>query len=233
MALLVPGGIAVAKKRPAKHVAVTIGITDVNDNGQINGFVGSNDPRCQSGRLVHVSRNGQEVGTATTSADGAWSFTTPIQGGDNLGARVDKLKFRATHNKKKKRRKTVCDPASTGASFVVFRLDVGITGNGRVDSDPAGINNCRESTGDCSAFFGSQGVTLVATPDSGESFTGYAGDCTGTNRTCNLTMNKDKAVAAGFSEGGNPPPPGACPVPDSVPEPIRAGLCLLIATLGG
>jgi uncharacterized repeat protein (TIGR01451 family) len=68
------------------------------------------------------------------------------------------------------------------------------TGTGTVTSDPAGID-CGTT---CSALFaeGSQ-VTLTATPDADSTFTGWTGDCTGTD-PCQLTMGVDHSVGATF-----------------------------------
>lgn len=52
----------------------------------------------------------------------------------------------------------------------------------------------------CSAMLGlGSVVTLIATPDPGFGFAGWAGDCTSTS-SCRLIMNGDKSVAASFIE---------------------------------
>jgi hypothetical protein len=76
----------------------------------------------------------------------------------------------------------------------------GSTGTGIVTSQPLGINsdiNCGSTT--CSADYinGSQ-VTLTATPDAGNAFTGWSGSgCTGTGQ-CVVTMDMAKDVTATF-----------------------------------
>jgi hypothetical protein len=76
----------------------------------------------------------------------------------------------------------------------------GSTGTGTVTSQPLGINsdiNCGLTT--CSADYinGSQ-VTLTATPDAGNAFTGWSGSgCSGTGQ-CVVTMDTAKSVAATF-----------------------------------
>ncbi len=74
-----------------------------------------------------------------------------------------------------------------------FFLGVGKAGNGSgtVTSEPGKI--------DCGTV-----VTLTATPDSGSTFEGWSGACTGTG-TCVVTMDGDKAVTATF-ESTLPPP---------------------------
>ena len=69
------------------------------------------------------------------------------------------------------------------------------TGSGTVASNPAGIN----CGADCSETY-NQGtsVTLTATPDSGSTFTGWSGACSGTG-ACIVNMTSDKAVTATFA----------------------------------
>src|SRR5438046_4003833 len=67
-------------------------------------------------------------------------------------------------------------------------------GTGTVATNPPGIN-CPTT---CSATFqpGSQ-VTLTATPDTGFTFTGWTGACTGTG-SCDVTANSGGSVTATF-----------------------------------
>jgi uncharacterized repeat protein (TIGR02543 family) len=68
-------------------------------------------------------------------------------------------------------------------------------GNGKVTSNPAGI----DCAGHCEALYiEGTSVTLTATPDDGYAFDHWSGDCTGTSPTCQVTMTKDRAVAAAF-----------------------------------
>ena len=69
------------------------------------------------------------------------------------------------------------------------------TGKGTVTSNPSGIN-CGAT---CSASFASgASVTLTATPNTGSTFTGWSGACTGTG-TCSLTLTADTSVTATFN----------------------------------
>jgi hypothetical protein len=68
------------------------------------------------------------------------------------------------------------------------------SGSGTVTSSPAGID-CGAT---CSSSFPSGSmVTLTATADAGSTFTGWAGDCSGTG-SCVVTMDQDRAVTATF-----------------------------------
>ncbi len=73
------------------------------------------------------------------------------------------------------------------------------TGSGTVTSSPSGIN-CGST---CSAGFAKDtSVTLTAAADSGSTFTGWSGDCSGTSATCTVTMSAARSVTATFTGGG-------------------------------
>jgi hypothetical protein len=81
------------------------------------------------------------------------------------------------------------------SNLVFFGLDVSLSGNGAVTSNPAGID-CPGSA--CShAFAEATLVELTATPGTGQEFLGWSGDCTGTG-TCEVTMSEARAVTATF-----------------------------------
>jgi hypothetical protein len=69
------------------------------------------------------------------------------------------------------------------------------TGAGTVTSSPAGIDCGATCTGN---FTSGSSVTLIAAATAGSSFTGWAGDCTGTGN-CVLSMGAAKAVTASFA----------------------------------
>ncbi|MDJ0909786.1 MAG: hypothetical protein QNI99_11375 [Woeseiaceae bacterium] len=75
-------------------------------------------------------------------------------------------------------------------------LTVTINGNGRVDSNPAGI-----SCGlDCSSTFAlGTSVTLAAAGTFAEPFTGWSGDCSGNGTFAAVTMDTDKHCIADFA----------------------------------
>lgn len=81
-------------------------------------------------------------------------------------------------------------------------LTVSVSAGGSVASTPAGI----DCGADCSAQFDpTTTVTLTATPASGRVFSGWGGDCSGTARTCTLSMQQARTVSASF----NAPPPSS------------------------
>jgi uncharacterized repeat protein (TIGR02543 family) len=73
-------------------------------------------------------------------------------------------------------------------------LTVSVIGSGHVASGDGKI----DCPGDCSELYDEgTAVTITATADPGFSFTGWSGDCTGTD-PCDLTMDADKSVTATF-----------------------------------
>jgi uncharacterized repeat protein (TIGR02543 family) len=70
------------------------------------------------------------------------------------------------------------------------------SGNGTVTSSPPGINCGTDCT---KAFPTGTAVTLTAAPDNASTFSGWSGACTGTQTTCQLTMDAAKTVVATFT----------------------------------
>ena len=71
-------------------------------------------------------------------------------------------------------------------------------GGGAVTSTPAGIA-CGATCGHDYAY--GTAVTLTATADAGDSFTGWSGDCAGAAATCTVTMTQARTVTAQFTAG--------------------------------
>ncbi len=86
------------------------------------------------------------------------------------------------------------------------------SGTGNVSSNPAGIS-CGAI---CTANF-AQGttITLTATPDSGSTFSGWSGACTGTG-ACSVTMDVARTITATFTN------PNAAPASLAVIKPTNA-----------
>lgn len=86
-----------------------------------------------------------------------------------------------------------------GGSTSRYSLQVGRSNPGTVTATPSGDKaiNCGK---DCSAKYGAGTVvTLTATPPEGAAFLGWGGACSGTDRTCIVTMTGSKSVQANFS----------------------------------
>jgi PKD repeat protein len=93
---------------------------------------------------------------------------------------------------------------SVTATFALKAFDLTVSkqgaGSGQVSSSPAGIS-CGYS---CQASFtAGTAVTLTATPDASSIFTGWSGDCSGTD-TCQVTMDQARSVTATFALNAPP-----------------------------
>ena len=82
---------------------------------------------------------------------------------------------------------------ATFSSVTTYTLSVtkAGAGTGTVTSNPSGTQ-----------FVSGTSVTLTATPSAGSTFTGWSGACSGTSKTCTLTMNANKSVTATFGATG-------------------------------
>ncbi len=93
-------------------------------------------------------------------------------------------------------------PAPTSYSLTATAPTGGV-----ISSADGGIN-CGS---DCSQSYSSgTAVTLNAVANSGYTFTGWAGDCSGT-AACNLTLSANRSAAATFQQNGTTPPPSPPP----------------------
>lgn len=93
-------------------------------------------------------------------------------------------------------------PPPPPTTFTVTVAKAG-SGAGTVTSSPAGISCGTTCVG---TFNSGTVVSLTSVANSGSSFVGYSGDCTGT--TCTLTVNANKNVTATFNTTPPPPPGG-------------------------
>ncbi len=76
-----------------------------------------------------------------------------------------------------------------------FELSASTSGPGTVTSSPAGI----DCGAQCGALFASGAtVTLTATPTGAAKFGGWSGACTGSETTCQVTMDETRSVRATF-----------------------------------
>jgi hypothetical protein len=77
----------------------------------------------------------------------------------------------------------------------------GATGSGTVTGP--GINctiSGSTTSGDCQETYDlAVTVTLTATPSTGSSFSGWQGDCSGTNSTCSFVITSNRTVSARFA----------------------------------
>ena len=191
------------------------GNTDFTDGSSVPGIVGyewdrfdSNFPPppavAGSWTLLGNSPSVTDVGSADSSnssiyqaQSGAWVFasgTMSWSSGLSASGLADPRIQQATTN--------VLNRFITGSPTTSFTLTVtkSGTGTGTVTSSPAGIS-CGPT---CSANFDSGAVVnLTATPDSGSTFAGWSGACSGTG-ACSVTMDAAKSVSANFTASPGP-----------------------------
>jgi hypothetical protein len=228
------------RKKKKNSVPTTLVIESASVGGtHIAGTVESSREGCVDERKVEVTQNGNPIGAADSDSEGQWFIdgTSTIRNGDNIQAEVEKVVV------KSKKKKITCGSDSdrfvagsgtgtgtgtgTGGQRGNETLTVTVTGPGTVTSNPPGIN-CRQTSGTCQRDFPKDSnVTLTATPDTDATFQGWSGDCAG-QAQCNVRMDVDRNVGATFAGEGA----AACPIPETVPEPVRGVLCLVVGLLG-
>ena len=95
-----------------------------------------------------------------------------------------------------------CPGQDPGTTY--YKLTVNVAGPGTVAESPL---SCTEAESPCSWFYAElDSAHPVPTPDSGYSFTGWSGACSGTG-SCSITMNANKSVTASFADTTAPPSP--------------------------
>src|SRR4051794_31580499 len=125
-------------------------------------------------------------GTVTLTAAAAGGSTFSGWSGDCTGTGTCTVTMDADH--------------AVTASFQLVRPTLTVTkagsGSGKVTSSPAGIT-CGSV---CSATFQlGASVTLKASAAAGSRFTGWSGDCAGTNTNCKLKLTASRAATATFA----------------------------------
>ncbi|HMC67892.1 MAG TPA: hypothetical protein VKJ07_01950, partial [Mycobacteriales bacterium] len=96
---------------------------------------------------------------------------------------------------------TMSQARSVTATFTeqTYALALSVGGNGTVAAN-VGTISCGNGNTFCSDTYGAgTSVTLTATPGTGQSFTGWSGDCSGASLACTVTMSQARSVTATFS----------------------------------
>ena len=156
------------------------------------GQVGGNGIACRdgSGDCVELYADGTSV-TLTAVPDAGASFTG--WGGDCAAAGTNTT---CTMTMSSARAVTATfTPGGGGGANPT--LTVRPAGNGKVTGN--GID-CGAGNTDCSESY-SPGtvVTLTETPNTGATFSGWDGACSGTSTTCNVTMSASESATASFT----------------------------------
>lgn len=92
----------------------------------------------------------------------------------------------------------IADTSFNLAQPSTYGLTVSTVGGGTVSASPAGPNYSSGTV-----------VTLIATPSSGSTFSGWSGACSGTG-SCTVTMSSNKAVIATFATSTSTEAPASC-----------------------
>jgi hypothetical protein len=161
----------------------------VNGNGTVTGGGIACTSGSSSGCSAEVSAGTEVTLTATPPSGGSfasWSGCTTSSGATCAVTMTGDKSVTANFS-----------GGAVGPS--TFPLSVSVTGSGTVTG--GGIN-CGVGGTACSATPASgTNVTLTATPAAGQTFTSWGGACSGSSRTCSLTMNAARSVTATFSGG--------------------------------
>lgn len=105
----------------------------------------------------------------------------------------------------------------------VFTVTVQVVGNGRVTSNPPGIQCGTAPSGqaltDCSHDFGTGTITLAPGSGNMSRFTGWGGNCNPSVQVCSLTLTGASAMSATaiFAASSAPPTATSCPAAPPVP----------------
>jgi Divergent InlB B-repeat domain len=157
-----------------------------------NGTVTGSGIACTSGSgtcMADETAGGEVILTATPPPGGSFTGWSGACSGSGSTCTVSMTTDR-----------TVTANFSGGTpSATTFPLSVSVSGSGTVAG--AGLN-CGTAGTACSVNLAAgTSVTLTATPAAGASFQSWGGACSGTARTCSLTMSTARSVSASFSGG--------------------------------
>jgi parallel beta helix pectate lyase-like protein/List-Bact-rpt repeat protein len=221
----------------AQHTTVTGNVIDGNGDGMVlngSGAVTSNDNLVE-GNIIANSNLGWNVYSGSTGPIGTgnllrnnciWASNTNASFNLNGGIQSPSRNFTASGNLISAsgfvnaaagdfhlQWGSACLAKYTGTMSLPVgppppprTLTVQVNGTGTGSITGPGI----ACPGDCTETYTSgQQVTLTATPSGGSSLGGWGGACSGTAGSCQLTMDADKQVSAGFNPPPPPPPTGS------------------------
>jgi phospholipase C len=136
--------------------------------------------------------------TAVTVTGGGSTYNLPATGGTQAVSPTSTTTYTATGTgaggTNSASATVTVQPNSSQYQLTVASVG---TGGGTITSNPAGIN----CPGSCSANFANgTAVVLTAAPESGDTFAGWSGPCTGL-QTCSVTLTANVTVTSTFENG--------------------------------
>jgi uncharacterized repeat protein (TIGR01451 family) len=138
--------------------------------------------------------------TLGTLASGAAVTITIKVTPQTSGTLTNTATVAATENDPTASNNTATTTTAVTTSGTPFRLTVTAAGNGKVTSNPAGID-CGLGSTTCQAMYNNGTVvTLTATPAAGARFDHWEKGCTGTSPSCSVTVNSNISVRAVFKK---------------------------------
>jgi uncharacterized repeat protein (TIGR02543 family) len=192
--------LATTTARAATHdTTVVVDSVTTPDSGttwNVTGHATSAAASCLRSRTISITHDASTYpGTVKTDGDGDFLFTgvpeSFVSGGGDLYADAARRVIKKGH------KKTVCNEGASAPYPLVVSLGVEIylSGWGSVSID-GGTPSTQAEQSVLEPIGAS--VSLSEQPSGGFTFVGWSGDCTGTNSTCNFTIDHDSAVTATF-----------------------------------
>jgi phospholipase C len=136
------------------------------------------------------------TGVVVTGTDGS-SYTLAASGGTQAVTPKATTKYTANATGSGGTNSATATVTLLTTSANLLTVNSAGTGAGTITSSPSGIN-CPQT---CTANFPSgTAVELTATPETGNTFAGWSGACTGL-KSCNLTPSSSTTVTATFEQG--------------------------------
>jgi hypothetical protein len=181
----------------ARAVATTTVIVQVSGGGSVTG--GGGQINCGGGQITCYATyvSGTTV-TLTATGTSSWSFGSwagcSTSSTTTCTVNIDGSAHELTAH-------FAPIGASPGTSTLTVATTLDASGLGGEVTGGSGQIDCGSSGSDCtwSDFTGST-LTVVETPDTGYTFGGWGGACSGTATSCSVTMNADRSVSASFAQ---------------------------------
>jgi phospholipase C len=178
--------------------SVTITITTGSTSGAPTVTITANPTSITKGSSTVMTVTAKNATAVTITGTNGSKRTTAAGGGSITASPTSTTTYTATATGSGGTASaSVTITVGTTSSPIQLAVNSAGSGAGTLTSSPAGI----DCPGSCTASFAKgTAVVLTATPDSGSTFLGWSGPCTGT-ATCNLTLGANTTATATFESG--------------------------------